>query len=201
MTIAALLIALIATPSGDATGEPLLLDFHASWCGPCQQMRPAIEQLIKKGYPVKSVDVDHTPDLAERYEVNGVPTFIVIDGTGQVLARTSGAQPAGQLAKMYLAAKAKVKTPEATRQPRVEDVDERDGGRDSDDPPADDDREEPGDDRSASAPTNPKPWETGVRIKVHGQGSIGFGSGTIIHSTAEESASVTPTAAAPAAPR
>src|SRR5205823_1633746 len=62
MTIATLLIALIATTNGDAAGEPLLLDFHASWCGPCQQMRPAIEKLIQKGYPVKSVDVDDAPD-------------------------------------------------------------------------------------------------------------------------------------------
>ena len=61
MTIATLLLALIATPTGDATGEPLLLDFHASWCGPCQQMRPAIKLLIQKGYQVKSVDVDNRP--------------------------------------------------------------------------------------------------------------------------------------------
>ena len=109
MTIATLLLALIATPSGDATGEPLLLDFHASWCGPCQQMRPAIETLIQKGYQVKSVDVDQSPDLAARYQVQNVPTFIVVDAAGEPLARTMGPQPAGQLAQMYLAAKAKLK--------------------------------------------------------------------------------------------
>ena len=115
MTIATLLLALIATPTGDATGEPLLLDFHASWCGPCKQMRPAIEQLIQKGYQVKSVDVDHSPDLAARYQVQSVPTFIVVDASGEPLARTDGAQPAGQLARMYLAAKAKLK-PDPTRE-------------------------------------------------------------------------------------
>jgi thiol-disulfide isomerase/thioredoxin len=190
MTIATLLFALIATPSGDAAGEPLLLDFHASWCGPCQQMRPAIKQLAQKGYPIKSVDVDNAPDLAERYQVSSVPTFIVIDADGQPLARTSGAQPGGQLEKLYLSAKAKAGPAPATRKPRDEEIVEDRRHDDNDDAPAaaDPGRDEPEDERPAAAvPTNPKPWETGVRIKVHGQGSIGFGSGTIIKSTPEES--------------
>src|SRR5262249_30911651 len=73
MTLATRLIALIATPAGDAAGEPLLLDFHASWCGPCQEMRPAIALLKKKGYRVKSVDPKESPELAERYEVTSIP--------------------------------------------------------------------------------------------------------------------------------
>jgi thiol-disulfide isomerase/thioredoxin len=193
MTIATVLIALIATPGGDASSEPVLLDFHTSWCGPCKQMRPAIELLIQKGYRVKSVDADHEADLAERYHVSSVPTFIVIDSEGRSLARTSGAQPAAQLAKMYLEAKTKLKA-SASREPRDQDEDERDGDRDrdqdqdrADSAPADADRGETADERPAPSVTNPKPWETGVRIKVHGQGSIGFGSGTIIYSTAEES--------------
>jgi thiol-disulfide isomerase/thioredoxin len=185
MTIASLLIALLATatPSSDAAGEPLLLDFSSATCGPCQQMRPAIEQLIQKGYRVKLVDVEHSPDLAGRYKVTRVPTFIVVDDEGQALARTEGAQPASELARMYLEVKAKLKTsaPEAGA-PRVERDDEPAGqqGQDQDDPP-----DEGG--RPAKGPTNPDPWATVVRIKVHGQGSIGFGSGTIIHSTPEES--------------
>jgi thiol-disulfide isomerase/thioredoxin len=204
MTIATLLIALIATPSGDATGEPLLLDFHASWCGPCQQMRPAIEQLIQKGYRVKSVDVDDSPELAARYHVKDVPTFIIVDSKGRALAQTKGSQPAIQLAKMYLAAKSKAKPEAARRGPRVEDVDDRDR-ENGDDAPANivdadadaDDGEEEADepaeerDRPARPHVNPKPWETTVRIKVHGQGSIGFGSGTIIYSTPEESVILT----------
>jgi hypothetical protein len=58
-----------------------------------------------------------------------------------------------------------------------------DNGRE--DPPAEDD-DRPAAATAAAAP-NPKPWETVVRIKVHGNGSIGFGSGTIIHSTPQES--------------
>jgi thiol-disulfide isomerase/thioredoxin len=177
MTIATLLLALIATPTGDATGEPLLLDFHASWCGPCKQMRPAIEQLIQKGYQVKSVDVDDSPDLAARYKVQNVPTFIVVDPSGEPLARTMGAQPAGQLARMYLAAKAKLRPIPTANDPPD---DERN-------PVVPTEEIEPADERPANVSPNPNPWETVVRIKVKGQGSIGFGSGTIIASTAEES--------------
>ena len=144
MTIATLLLALIATPTGDATGEPLLLDFHASWCGPCQQMRPAIEQLIQKGYQVKSVDVDDSPDLAARYKVQSVPTFIVVDASGEPLARTMGPQPAGQLARLYLDAKAKLKPDPAANEPPEN---ERN--------PAAPDRERPS--RPTTAPQTPPP--------------------------------------------
>ncbi len=60
MTIASVLLALLtatSSPASDSTG-PALLDFHAEWCGPCHKMRPAVEQLIRKGYPIKTIDID-----------------------------------------------------------------------------------------------------------------------------------------------
>ena len=43
---------------------PVLLDFHAEWCGPCHKVRPAVEQLIREGYPIKTIDIDQEPELA-----------------------------------------------------------------------------------------------------------------------------------------
>jgi thiol-disulfide isomerase/thioredoxin len=183
MMTTALLLALIAAPAAERSAEPLLLDFHASWCGPCQQMRPAIKELIRKGYRVKSVDIDRSPDLAERYEVTEVPTFIIVDADGRAVSRTKGPQPPANLARLYLAAKAKAgPTPAADAPAAVRD-------EPGDDGPAEDDRGDADDrdDRPAPPTVNPKPWETVVRIKVHNQGMTGFGSGTIIHSTPKES--------------
>lgn len=174
MTIATLLFALIALPAGaDRSGEPIMLDFTATWCGPCRSMKPAVETLIAKGYPIRAVDLDQNREMADRYEVTGVPTFIVVDPDGRELARTSGAQPAAELANLYREAKSKYLAsreqarPEAAKAVAVSD--------------------EPDEAPDPAAKPNPEPWETVVRIKVHGRGSIGFGSGTVISSTPEES--------------
>ena len=74
MTTAALLLALItSSPSAEAAGEPVLLDFHSEGCPPCRQMRPAIEQLIEKGYQVKSVDADEGGDVLDLIPARRVP--------------------------------------------------------------------------------------------------------------------------------
>lgn len=191
MSVAALLLALIVAPNAEATGEPVLLDFNATWCGPCRQMRPAVEQLIGMGYRIKSIDIDQSARLAERYRVTSVPTFIVVDASGRALARTEGFQPAAQLARFYLEAKAKssaappahsnaqVATRESVAVEAGESADENEGDEDDATPEADS--------NSPSMSTNPKPWETVVRIRIDCGGMIGFGSGTIIHSTPSES--------------
>ncbi len=85
MTIASALLALLiatGSPASDSSG-PALLDFSAEWCGPCRQTAPAVEQLIRSGYPVRKIDIDREPALRERYDVQAVPTFIVVDESGK----------------------------------------------------------------------------------------------------------------------
>jgi thiol-disulfide isomerase/thioredoxin len=195
MTVASLLLALVTATNPSSTGalsQPVLLDFHAHWCAPCRQVRPAVKELIHKGFPVKSINIDEAPEVAERYGVHGVPTFIVVDGAGRELDRTSGAQPADSLARFFLAAKAKAHPADhadADVGPRADSLATSGGDLDPADhrpqPAADDvnDRPEQEPDRPQPVFTNPKPWQTVVRIRVLGPHSVGFGSGTIIHST------------------
>lgn len=167
--LSTLFLALFVLPAAQPDDVPVLLDFTAEWCGPCRQMRPAVELLEQKGYPIQVIDIDENADLAQRYQVDGVPTFIVVDPDGNELDRISGLRPARELAEMYNAA--------LTQQPG-----RADAGPSS--------RElQPTEEIEALAETAPppRPWETVVRIKIFQGRSVGFGSGTIIKSTPEES--------------
>jgi thiol-disulfide isomerase/thioredoxin len=180
MLTAALLLALFAAPGYQGENQPVLLDFHSQNCGPCQQMRPAIEELVKKRYPVKSVDVAVYPQLAAKYHVEHVPTFIVVDSAGRQLARVEGARPAIELANMYRAARAKLP-------PEDESAEDEIPARKAAPAPAAADplRDRDVDDDEDSK--IPRPWETVVRICIPDGNRLGFGSGTIIYSTPEES--------------
>jgi len=84
------------------TETPVLIDFYATWCGPCQTMMPVLEQLKKDmGDKVKiiKVDVDKNQPLATQFQVRGVPAFLIFKNGKQVW-RGAGVQPLNQLKEL-----------------------------------------------------------------------------------------------------
>ncbi|QDV15982.1 Thioredoxin [Gimesia panareensis] len=85
--------ALAATPKG------VLLDFTATWCGPCQKMSPLVSRLKREGHPIRKVDVDQEPDLARRFNVESIPAFVLVV-EGKEVARSVGATTESNLRRM-----------------------------------------------------------------------------------------------------
>ena len=72
--------------------KPVLVDFHATWCGPCKQLSPVIEKVagtLKDKLKVVKVDVDKNQSAAQAYKIQGVPTMILFK-KGQIIWRSSG---------------------------------------------------------------------------------------------------------------
>jgi len=87
--LALALSAPVNTPANTSTDEILLLDFTATWCGPCQQMKPVVSALYQAGYPVRVVDVDQHGALARRLGVDSYPSFLIMKNN-QVVAKREG---------------------------------------------------------------------------------------------------------------
>ncbi len=88
-----------------AAGDVLLLDFSASWCGPCRQMAPIVNEIAAAGWPVRQVDVDREVDLVRRFGVTGVPCFVLLV-KGQEAGRVNGATTRAELERLLAASAA-----------------------------------------------------------------------------------------------
>ena len=85
-----------ANPAAVAAGDVVLLNFSASWCGPCRQMAPLVGEITAAGWVVRHVDVDHEGDLVRRFGVTGVPCYVLLV-KGQEVGRINGATTRGEL--------------------------------------------------------------------------------------------------------
>lgn len=86
-----------------SASEPVLVDFFATWCGPCRMMAPTIDEVSQEMAGKASVyklDIDEAPQIAQQLGIMSVPTFMVFKD-GKVASQTIGAQPKENILALF----------------------------------------------------------------------------------------------------
>ena len=83
--------------------KPVLVDFHAEWCGPCKMMAPILKDVkeqVGDAVTIIKIDVDRNPQVASAYQVQGVPTLIIFQ-EGNIKWRKSGVVSSKELQSVF----------------------------------------------------------------------------------------------------
>ena len=83
-------------------GKKVLVDFFATWCGPCKMLAPMLEELSEKlpeNCEIVKIDVDQNPEAARKFQVMSIPTLVVMKN-GKVVNQATGARPKAQILAM-----------------------------------------------------------------------------------------------------
>jgi len=84
-----------------SSDKPVLLDFFATWCGPCRMVGPILDEIASQREDIKvcKINVDEEADLASQYRIMSIPTLMVVKN-GEVVNKSMGAMPKAKILAM-----------------------------------------------------------------------------------------------------
>jgi thioredoxin 1 len=85
-----IILCLSAIPAFGQSEPAAILDFTATWCGPCQSMHGIVQSIKQDGIDIRTFDVDANKATAQRYSISNIPCFVVVDAKGHEITRITG---------------------------------------------------------------------------------------------------------------